>query len=108
MVVIINDEIAMKSSPFGHFSVRVGSRLLEPLYGMTYIPPEERLFSFKGTTPNANRKRWGSSINTYGRDSDHLDQRPAKQQRQQHLSNGPAEILWTRLKQPEPRRTRRS
>jgi hypothetical protein len=54
------------------------------------------------------RKRWGSSINTYGRDSDHLDQRPAKQQRQQHVTNGPAEILWTRLKHLEPRRARRS
>jgi hypothetical protein len=43
------------------------------------------------------RKCWGSSINTYGWDSDHLDQRPAKQQRQQHVSDGPAEILWTRL-----------
>ena len=54
------------------------------------------------------RKRWGSSINTCGRNSDHLDQRPTKQRRQQHVSDGPAETLWTRLKQPEPLRTRRS
>jgi hypothetical protein len=54
------------------------------------------------------RKCCCSSINTYGLDSDHLDQRPAKQQRQQHVSNGPTETLRTRLKQLEPLRTRRS
>ncbi len=52
------------------------------------------------------RKRWGSSNNTFGWDSDHLNQRPAKQQRQRHVTNGPAEMLWTRLQQLEPRRTR--
>ena len=54
------------------------------------------------------RKRWSSSNGACGRSSDHLDQRPAKQRRKQHESDGPAETLWTRLKQLEPLRTRRS